>query len=493
MKNKIIGLSVLAVLLITVVVVYFIWGNKPSENGGLITPSPSASSTPKETIYDLELSEARYITIKNPESEAYKLGHTQIIENDETVDKYTLVSDSSIDVEEDEIGTIFAVITGLSGTVLDSSVVNEATDEDFGFDKATVVTLEMRDGTEYVLEVGDYTTSLDGTFVRKKGESTVYVIGYGEGLYLKSEINDLKNLYLFVATSEEFVNRIKMTKKGEFQYTLEGSQVEDSSTELWNVTEPISWRITFDSNFLNYTSAFYSIIAAECADETEDFAKYGLDVPAYEIEFTVDDKTTYKLSLGNLTENGAYYYARWNDGNNIYLITADQFSEIDKTLREMVGNIVYYCSYFDLSRFEVEYGGQSYSFDIGENAEEKTENDVFTYDGKSFSEKEYPEVCNAFRNIYKGALGLWAYEFDTEVSPELKDPEITLTFHNRVENEVVKLEYVRRDNDRYYIFMNGEYTGALSMISTINNPTDQLTPGLANALTEFSEIFKTVK
>lgn len=496
MRNKIIGLVVAVVILVASVVIYATIGNEPTVENPVTTKDPQATpaptATPKTKLIDVALADTKYITIENPGQDPIQLGHAQTGSGEDLKDVYSLVSHADVAFEETELSTLFSVMRSLYGKKLAEDVVEGTTDADYGFDKATKVTLELHDGTTYVVEVGNHTPAKDGTFARMAGAKDIYTITYGQGLYLKSDLNDLKNKTLYYADSDAFINRIQMKKNGELQYVLEGSKIPDSEVEEWKVTAPVYWDLTYDSKFLIMTGQFYNIVATDVVEETTDFAKYGLEVPAYEVVFWEGDKQ-YTLALGNLTEDGAYYYMRWNNGNEVYEISTSQFTELDRQLKDMVGSIIYYCTYWDLSKFEVNYKGIDYVFEIGENKDNDTAKDVLTYNGKMYSDAVYPNVCEAFRNVYKSAASLWAYEFDPTVSPELKDPEITFVYHNRVENEVVTLQYVRRDADRLYVFMNGKYTGALAQNSAIYAPSGDLSPGIDNTLPDFEAAIKAAK
>lgn len=498
MRNKIIGLVVALVILVTSVVIYVTVGNQPAEDTGVTEnpqATPAATATPKNQLIEVTLADAKYVTIENYGQEPIQLGHVQTGSGDEVEHVYSLLSHKDVDFEETELSTLFSVITDLKGKKLGASATEGRTDEDFGFDEATKVTLELNDGTTYVVEVGDHTPAKDGTFARMAGTTDIYTLTYGEGLYLKSQLKDFKNTTLYYADSDTFISRIQMTKKGKLQYVIEGEILEGTEVQEWEVTAPVSWNLTYDSNFLTMTNQFYNIIAAYIVKDAateDDFAKYGLTVPAYEIVFW-DGTTENTLALGNLSSDDAYYYMRWNNGNEIYQISASQFTELDKSLEDMMSNLVYFVTYWDLSKFEVEYEGTNYVFEIGKNADHDTAKDVITYDGKKYSEATYPGVCAAFRNVYKACASLWGYEFDTSATPELKDPEITMIYHNREANEVMKVEYVRRDADRFYIFKNGKYTGALAQTDALYAASTDVSPGLDNVIPEFLNLVKAPK
>ena len=113
---------------------------------------------------------------------------------------------------------------------------------------------------------------------------------------------------LYYADSDTFISRIQMTQKGKLQYVIEGTQIENTEIQEWEVTAPVSWALTYDSNFLLMTNQFYNISAAYIDKDNataEDFEKYGLATPAYEIVF-FDGTEEHTLALGNLSADDSY-------------------------------------------------------------------------------------------------------------------------------------------------------------------------------------------
>ena len=489
MRKKIIALVSVIVVFGIMLGAWLIVSKKPVETEVTDSPTPAATAIPRTAIFELAIENTKYLTIKNVDLDDVKLERSMKVENDGAVDVYSIVG-KNVEVDETEIKTIFQIFSGLKGQALDVSTMEDSSDSDYGFDRATIVTMEMTDGSKHVLEVGDYVTGNNGAFARKQGETQVYVITRGDGLYLKSNPGDLRNKYLFVAGAEEYINRIKMTQKGVQQFIIEGEQTEDKQSGIWRVIEPVSWRLRYESDLLYFFDQFYSIIASECI-ETTDFETYGLINPAYEIEFTVDNKKTHKIALGNKTETGEYFYAKWNDDAAVYLVSSSSFQSIDKNLKSMISELVTMDGYYDLNKFEVEYNGVNHVFEVSARAGDKN-NDSFKYNGKLFTQTAYPEVSDAFRNVYKSTLGLWAEAFEPEAGPELINPEITVKYHNKGTKRILTVQYVRKDADRFYIFVDGEYTGVTAKASILNNAVTDMTPGVIAAIDNFEDKIKTV-
>lgn len=492
MRKKLIGLIAVLVVFAVVLGVYFLFGTSSEDAGPEASPTPTA--VPKDVILKDNLENAKYITVQHADGSQFKLEHKRVLgEEDKYTDQYVLLSAEDTKVSEEDVGTIFSIMVALSGKPLSAEEQAKAQDGDYGFDKATIVTLEKADGTNDVLEVGDALPDNSGGYVRKQGESKIYIVTKGEWLYLRSTVHDLKNLYLFVAGENDFINTISMTRKGQFQYTIEGT-VDENDIQDWKVTAPVTWGMTLTEEFLKFPKQFYNLKASQCLGETEDWKQYGLDVPAYEVKFKVG-RTEYKLALGNIKEEeqdgSRYYYARWNDGTDIYLLNTSGFEQIDRPVIQMISNLVTSVGYYELTRFEFERNGVNQVFDI--EGKENRADDIITYKGKSFANTTNPELLKAFQNVYKSALSLYAYEFDSEAKPELKDPEITFRFHQKGDKGILTVQYVRRDADRFYIFVDGKYTGCLAQTAMLDKPHDDLTPGLNHTWPKFETEFQNMK
>ena len=499
-KKKIIGLISVIVALSIILGIYFMAGNRggiPPNSTGATGPVPTSAAY-DSVIFNLKQTDIKYITVKNYNENEFKLIQNQVVKNNTLVSVYNIDSRTAEDSSQTEIGVLFSFLSVLKGRKVSGGELAQSKniDEDYGFDKGTKTTLEMSDGTKYVLETGNFLVPEDaGIYVRKEGDSNIYIINYFFGYNLKSTVNAYKNLTLLnKVTGTDFLTKLSMSNDGKLQYTLEATPSTDTYG-TWKLTAPVPGEVSRDSRFMNFTYQFYSITAHECLGEEENLESYGLLVPKYEVVYYFKNEE-YKISFGNKTQDGNYFYAKWDDKPDVYLMDIAAFPLIDMGLIDIMKPIVVFKAYSELNKFELTYQNKNYSFDISSAKGTDNTGDAFKYNGKLFTQGMYPDVCGAFRKVYMGALSLMTCEYDFTSKPVLENPEITMKFYDKTTKDVTTLDYVRRDGDRYYIFRNGEYTNALARVGVIYNSTNISDPGgigIIKALEEFETVFKTVK
>jgi hypothetical protein len=114
-----------------------------------------------------------------------------------------------------------------------------------------------------------------------------------------------------------------------------------------------------------------------------------------------------------------------------------------------------------------------------------------TYKGKTFTDSDNAELTKAFRQVYKGALALWVNDIDPKAKPS-GSVEIKFVFTNKTQKETVTIEYIKKDETRYYIMKNGKYTGLVSDIRNVDKGAEEVVPGIRSAVKAFVEKYNTI-
>lgn len=504
MRKRIITLVIILCVLIIAVLAGVLLRDyeAPSETA---TPGPTLPPDESEAIFDFNVDDAVQLSLKAPEEEELVFNHevkTEIVnDKEEKTDIWTFATDESFKLDNVEVSTLFGVVSDLRGTKLEDSVVEGATLKDFGLDTPTVVTVTMKDDTKHIIEVGNFTTLGNSAYAKLPGDiDDIYLIGYGESLYLTSKKVDFMNKSLFALPQNDAFDSITVKDNGKLRFKIESNEIEDVNESdaatgndqetiyNWKAVEPIKWDVNLGDVTL-FVDMFDTISASEVVEDATDLKKYGLENPKYEL-LLEHDGHEYRLALGNKDESGNFYYGTWDDNKYIYSFSTQVFTEIDIELNNVINQIPYGPSYADLSKLEIMLDGKDYTFNIVQSDQSDIKSDVFEYNGREFSESANPDLTSAFRKIYKGVLGLWANDIDVDTKPaENAEVDIRFIFTNEVEKETVTVEYVKKNEVQYYVLINGEYTGVLSNISNTNVSIDELIPGIRTAIKSFLELY----
>lgn len=108
----------------------------------------------------------------------------------------------------------------------------------------------------------------------------------------------------------------------------------DSETESWLYDDDSAFP-TSTSEVENLLSIFEEYEADFIIEEVDDYSQYGLDDPVMTINITLDDDSSYEISLGNFSTLDSERYVSIGDGN-VYLAVVDPYDTYYVELSDMI-------------------------------------------------------------------------------------------------------------------------------------------------------------
>jgi len=388
-------------------------------------------------IFDLELSKIKEMTVETPEG---------VFEFEKKDEEWTVVSPAGLKADKSSISSIASNIYSLTADKLVEE--NPADLSIYGLDKPVVVTVKTEDGESKALEIGDQTPTKSGYYVREKGGDKVYIIGSYTGGRLKITKNSIRDKQLFTVEQDD-ITELTMERNQEKVFTARKTGDAD-----WLVTYPIDATAQYSAMVPMLEAITQASVDEFIEENVEDLGKYGLNNPRYTLEFESSGKKT-KLLLGSEKEKGYKVYAMLDGGNEVFTITLSSFSFLDKPFKEIVESFAHIVSIWEVSKIEVEMDGQNVVSEI--NATQEGEDDKFTVNGKDAS-MEDDSGNQPFRKYYQALIGITLYDIELGVEPA-GEPDVTITYHQKVDPSLVKLEFVPKNDRFYYVIKNGKYTG----------------------------------
>ncbi|MCD7770571.1 MAG: DUF4340 domain-containing protein [Oscillospiraceae bacterium] len=200
----------------------------------------------------------------------------------------------------------------------------------------------------------------------------------------------------------------------------------DSETESW-IYDDDSGFPTSTSEIENLLSIFEEYEADFIIEEVDDYSQYGLDDPVMTISITLDDETSYEITLGNFSTLDSERYVSIGDGN-VYLAVVDPYDTYDVELSDMIEDDTIY-SFTEATEI-VFTGVESYSIYY----EEDSANTYCSEDTYFVSDSDLPlDTDNVETYIgYIRNTGLSTYVTYNATEDELKlygmnDPVLTIT------------------------------------------------------------------
>ena len=228
--------------------------------------------------------------------------------------------------------------------------------------------------------------------------------------------------------------------------------VYDTGDPVFNVISP--YEIGCSPYFTSLIGKIVDLDISAFIDIHEDeLQAYGLETPAYEFDFTMNDGRIISIDL-SANING-YYYGRCNTIDGYFKISEMQLDYLDTQLMMLLDSYLVYYPASEMSKITGTYGDESFTYDI-ETTDSISADDavaelnmrdakVFTSSGRSYA-----------AILYESLITISVSGIDLEADPEF-EPELEFTFITN-DYETTTLSFVRRDDNSYFAFVNGEYS-----------------------------------
>lgn len=277
---------------------------------------------------------------------------------------------------------------------------------EYGLDNPEIkIAIQDKNGKSVLIEFGDDNEAVDGCYIKKDGEKSVYLVDSTLKEKLSIEIKDLaekEEIPMLSSTSiqkveidkEGITTRIKKDEAAETGWTYEEIQNEKNTSSVAADSGKVS---SFMGNYSGITwQEFVSY-------DKNNLSAYGLDSPIsvsveYEVTETIDEESSEETKatksvvfyIGKQDENGDYY-AMLKDGKYIYTISASTAENIMTISEEdLVGSLVADYSFADLDKVTFVRNNETY---VATKKEEESEQKYYLNE-KEVDKTVFSEFCS---------------------------------------------------------------------------------------------------
>lgn len=394
-------------------------------------------------ITDYSDDKIKSITVENPDG-------TFIIEKKDKT--WTLTSPTDFNSDSSKVSSI---VTNAESVIADKLVEeNPKNLSMYGLDKPVTLTIKLTDGTDKVILLGNKTPTGSGYYALDKAVNKVYVLDTYTSEKLLFKKNDIRSTALYTVTSDKIIT-LAMDRDG--SNVFKSKKLSDTN---WSLTSPIECNA--NSNAIEpMLTAISGVTVSEFVESNAaDLDKYGLAKPKYVFDFSTSEGS-YKLQLGAEKTKGSLIYAKLDGSNEVYAIDESAFTFLDKPFNEIVEAFVYIVNIDQVNKIELDMDGKKTVMGIEtfKDSEGKADadKDKFTVDGKDASGKDANDD-QPFRTFYQDLVGISMDSIDVNAKPA-GNAEITVTYYLKSAPGTMKVEFLPKDAENYYVVENGKYTG----------------------------------
>lgn len=332
----------------------------------------------------------------------------------------------------------------------------------YGLDNPTTkVKLGMADGTTKEIDVGALTPTQEGVYVKNKDEKKVYVVG----MYYQTKFEYSRGFFAvkdILPVDPTTIKNISYEKNGELQYAFDIKSASDV-----DITAPIKEKAE-STEVAKMSEALVKLAIKDVVDVSPDLAKYGLDKPAFAVEFG-DGKATKKILVGKELEKGTTAYAKFAEGKSIFTIDVSALNFLDMKFSDVVSSFVFLPNIADVSRVDLTIDGKTVVSDIN-TVKDDSDKDTFKVDGKDANMKN-ASGKSVFRNFYSAMIGITMFKYEPQ--PDFKPsgtPDVTIKYYMKPDSKPVTIEYISKDENYYYAMKDGVYTNRIVLKKKIDEP-----------------------
>jgi hypothetical protein len=397
-----------------------------------------------ERLVDIKLDDITRVTVETDE------GKFVIDKDKEDKNKWILTEPADIKYDESVIKAVPLYASSIGTSKI---IEEEATDlSKYGLDNPVVVTLFTTDGSQTAFHIGNKVPGSDSYYVRLSDSTKVIRMDSFTAKKLLITRNSVRDKVLFDFATDE-VTQLSMERGG--SRIFDSLKIDEYD---WKLTYPIDGNVNHSALY-PMLDAITNLTVIEFVEENpSDLSKYGLENPAYALSFKTAAKGSGKILFGRESKKGKEIYAMLEDEDQVFTISLEGFGFLDKPIKEIVEVFAYIVNIQDVSRIDVEMDGYKLKLDIQTDPEDK-ENDKFYVNGKLATMKD-ESGSQPFRKYYQALIGVTLAEVLPDAEPEGK-AEITFTYYLKKDPEIMKVEFIPKDDRYYYVVKNGKYSGIL--------------------------------
>jgi len=369
---------------------------------------------------------------------------------DENTD-WTAVSPVGLKFDNTKINSMIVSFLPLNAVKEIGDVAGHDLSE-YGLDKPLTIEMTLKDSTVRTFLIGNLVSTGDAYYIMEKGGAKVYTITSDNAKELFFTRVNIRSSTIYAAFKTDDVTGFSMDKGGQNFF----SASKASSTE-WKLNSPILVDADYDSINTILTVMSGITATAYVEENAADLSKYGLDKPSY--AFVINLPTgNIKLVLGNLDKDSGMFYAMLAGSTDVFTIAASYFTFLDKPLDEIFSCFPYIVNITDVNKIIVNIDGKTITCGI-QSTTDKPDDDKFTVDGKDATMKDANDN-QPFRVFFQSLIGITLDEIDLNAVPS-GQAEITFTYYIKKDPGVVKLEFIPKNENYYYVMRNGVYSGIL--------------------------------
>lgn len=438
---------IILIALIIGVIVYFAVTNAGNKK-------PDETSSGVMSIVYVNSSELSSLSVYDSSTQ-----HTSVVKSSSVngVITFEYQGDDAVPGESYSQSGLTSYVESLTAISCYAKVSSSGNYSEYGLDNPRfTITITSLNGTVTTVYMGNKSPDGQYCYVYVAGSSDIYtvsVLKYAQAE--KTGINFLETKAINIAYSD--LDTVHFDRKSD------GLALDAKVTSITNGLA----NFDFYKPYKHAASAYFATmidritsleISEYLAIDNSELSKYGLIDPNFHFVLTLKDGQKTELYLSE--KISGFYYGYLTGMDNYFMLSEYQLSGLE--LQELVYIEPYVCYYYatDISSITFYNGDLSFKFvlEVPNGESLISDKSTVTVDGRNakISDSNGRSYCSVlYESIACINIGGVALDVNPDTS---KEAGIRIEFIDKNYN-ITTYEFYSRDDDSYYVFVNGEYTG----------------------------------
>ena len=361
---------------------------------------------------------------------------------------------ATVDYELDQ-SAIASYVSLLSSYTYNSVISDPMPLEEYGLaDPDFTVTIEKTDGSVTHAYVGSYSYDASNCYCMAEGDPNVYLVAALKRDYCAYTLEDFRSTHILDLDYTN-IDTIEFIRTSDDLDLMISCDAEPDSSPEFNITSPFE-RGT--NGFFDNTLEFFAKLNVTGFMDISpvEIAQYRLEEPAYTLIFTLDNGNMYTITLSD--NMAGYYYGSCTGYDGYFKIDSTTLGNggLEMPLINMIDNDVVSFQANEISSIEGTYGDESFTFEISCIEDMTEEGATATLNMRNaYVETSSGRTYAAF--LFENLVTIEISGADLTATPDLES-EMSFTYRT-TGYQTTTVDFVVRDNNSYFVFIDGEYTG----------------------------------
>ena len=447
-KNLLVPFIILVALIICVIAYYVVTGFTGSE------PAESTSAGLINVVY-FNSTDVSSLAVLNTET-----NHNTVVncsyDSDNTL-FYDYQGDDAAEGEKYSQTKLSDYVYSLISYSCNAKVSSDGNYSEYGLDNPRyIITITASNGTVTTVYIGNKSPDGNYCYMYVDGSSDIYTVNAVKlDQAGKTAIDFLDSTVLSLDYND--LSTVHFDRKTDGLSLDANVIVSDNGIADFEFYKP--YKHSCSGYFCKMIDSVVDLeITDYVAIEASELASYGLDNPSYHFILTSKDGKTTELFFSR--ELSGYYYGYIKGMDFYFMVSEYQLENLDLQETVLIDPYICYCYAKDISTINCTYGDKSFKFSIYVPDGESITSDrasveldgrnakVVDSDGRAYSSVLFESIAC----IKIGGSEALA-NVDTSTGPDISLEFVDNGFSSTV------YDFYARDDDSYYVFNDGEYTG----------------------------------